>query len=644
MASRGSSGDGAGGAPGATPAPAADAVFAAAAGAEPPAGTGPPEQPAAGYGPPEQPAIADPFPGLRPPGVPAMPWLDNPGQLPTVPTSPRSRASSLPPPVRQGVTGVAPPRLKRGVEQPVSTGSVPPTTPQQAPKAVFIGTDSPLGKETQVEKEKEQEGKEAESKSKEKEVEGNLLAKLAEAMSGINQSIALLSKRLDQIDKEPVVDPSKAFEMTSQGQNKDSEKDFEPLKDIHFKDIDKPNKFDGQQWSVWSQNFMNFLERRDRRWSKLLKEIQSKSVNPLNPEDEEDISAKVGLQNETLQEAFVHQLYDYLQAYTSGETLSKVIAGGRDGSWETWRVLCDQGKSRRKQDLHEERRRLMHPPAASLETLMKAIASGERDLMEFTVANGGQSLDEPTKIVTLEMMCPESLQEHLQDKAEQGLMSSYGEYKQAISAYIYRKTKKPKRKLNAVTADEDGHEDGRHGADERDDTDVLILELRQQAEAINGQLHALVKGKIGRKGKGKGKAGGAGSSPDAPSSDRGVSPMAVDHSDKDCYACGETGHIARNCPKGPSPKGKGGDKGGGKGKSKGGKGKGSGGKGGQWPSWGQWRNMYPGPSQSQWKDWWRQGQGQGQAGSGAGGLQYNGKVNLFEQGQRLSALQGSQVP
>ena len=646
MASKGSSGDGAGGAPGgATPAPVADAALAAAAGAATPAGTGTPVNPAAAYGPPEQSAIADPFPGLRPPGVPVTPWLENTGQLPTVPASPRSRASSLPPLARRGGPGsggpgLAPPfwqtdpwaiaRAKRGVEKPVSTGpaaEAPPTTPKQAPKELFIGTASPLGEETQAEKERKD--KEAENKGKEKEVEGTLLAKLTEAMSGIGKSIALLTERLDQIDKEPPKNLQKDVDVS------------EPLKDIHVKDIDKPSKFDGQQWQVWSQNFMNFLERRDRRWSKLLKEIQAKSVHPLTPADHASISEKMGL-DKILKEGFTHQLYDYLQAFTAGETLSKVIAGGREESWETWRSLCDQGKSRRKQDLHEERRRLMHPPAASLETLMKAIASWERDLMEFTVANGGQSLDEPTKIVTLEMMCPESLQEHLQDKAEQGLVSSYGDYKQAISAFIHRKTKKSKKTLNAVAAEAETA--ATLNPEDAVDADNLILELQQQAEAvqqqaeaINGQLYALVKGKIGRKGKGKGKAGGA------PSSDRGVSPMDVDHSDKDCYACGATGHIARNCPKGQSPKGgKGGDKG--KGKGKGGKGKAPGGKGGQWPSWGQWQNMYPGPSQSQWKDWWRQGKGQGQAGSSAGGLQYNGKVNLFEQGQRLSALQGSQVP
>ncbi len=252
-----SSSDGAGGAPGAPPtAPIAGAAVAAGA-ASP-----------AGYGPPQEPLVADPFPGLRPPGVPAMPWFDA-GQLPVATTPPR--AASLPPRSR-AATGVVLPR-KRGTpaDLPVSAGSVPPSTPPRAPAptAVFIGTESPLGTEVKDGKEAEIKGNQEVKGSKED--EGNLLARLAEAMTGINQSIALLSQRLDQVDKEPQTYPQKNLPKEQTDVEKNSEKNFEPLKDIHFKDIDKPSKFDGQHLQIWSQNSTNFLERRDRRWTKLLK-------------------------------------------------------------------------------------------------------------------------------------------------------------------------------------------------------------------------------------------------------------------------------------------------------------------------------------------------------------------------------------
>ncbi len=154
-------------------------------------------------------------------------------------------------------------------------------------------------KEDEKEKEKEE--------TKGKEAEGYLMAKLAEAMTGINQSIALLTKRLDQIDAEPAVVPSVAPGIDPGFSEKGIKKEFEPLKDIHFKDIDKPNKYDGIHLQIWSQNFMNFLERRDRRWSKLLREIQAKSVHPLNSENKAEISTNLGL-DDSLQEAFAHQL------------------------------------------------------------------------------------------------------------------------------------------------------------------------------------------------------------------------------------------------------------------------------------------------------------------------------------------------
>ena len=118
--------------------------------------------------------------------------------------------------------------------------------------------------------------------------------------------------------------------------------------------------------------------------------------------------------------------------------------------------------------------------------------------------------------------------------------------------------------------------------------------------------------------------------------------MQVDHSDKDCYGCGEKGHIAANCPKkGASLKGggkgdfkggKGGKAGKGGGKAGASPGKGNGAKGGWPPSLQNWKQWYPGPSPAQWTGWWRQNQTN----------QYKGTANLFEQGNRLSQLQQPQ--
>ena len=192
------------------------------------AGPAPPAQ----YGVPEQPVVADPFPGLRPPGVPAMPWFDA-GQMPVATTPPR--AASLPPQRRITAPGMALPHRKRAMDQPVSAGSVPPSTPAraEAAKEVYIGTQSPLG--TPI-KEADEKGKQEVTKGKQEEtVEGNLMAKLAEAVSGINQSIVLLTKRLDRVDADPPTSSTAPQKAPQISQNL-----LEPLKEIHLRTSTSP--------------------------------------------------------------------------------------------------------------------------------------------------------------------------------------------------------------------------------------------------------------------------------------------------------------------------------------------------------------------------------------------------------------------
>ncbi len=455
----------------------------------------------------------------------------------------------------------------------------------------------------------------------------NAMEKLAEVMLAVNNSMTLMAQRLSVLEGSRAAATAPAAGA---------------LPAIHHKDVDKPPKYDGKNWTVWSSDFLTFLDRRDKRWSKLLKAIDKRSLNPLTKEIRVGIADELAIDSGTLVEDFTNQLYEYLKNYTSGEVQSCVVSAGREGSWESWRVMCDHGKSRRKIEVHEDYKRLMNPSQVSLENLLKTVAAWERDLLNYTMNNDDKGLPEDTKILCLESMCPEALQEHLLDRFEQGFIETYDEYKQAINTYVYRRTKKkPSKKLCSLYSepaqcnedDCDQHE--RHEEEEDPEFDKQILALKQQAEAINGQINALVNNKFAKpkgKGKGKGDKGGAPRSPGGPS------PMQVDHSGKDCYTCGEIGHIAANCPnggkgKGGFPAGTKGDKSKGKG-SKGdkGKGKGNGGKSGWPPSLQNWRQWHPGPSPSQWAGWWRQAQGNN----------YKGTANLFEQGNRLSQLQQHQ--
>jgi len=459
----------------------------------------------------------------------------------------------------------------------------------------------------------------------------NVMDKLAEVMVTINRSIELMSRRMDTLEK---------------GKPQAGDSDT-PLVAIHHKDVDKPSRYDGKNWVVWSSDFMAFLERRDKRWPKLLKMIDTFSLNPLTKDDRLIMANKLEINSGTLLEDFTNQLYEYLRNYTTGETQSCVVSTGKENSWESWRMMCDHGKSRRKLEVHEEYKKIMNPPQVPLESLQKTIAAWERDLLSYTMNNDHQGLSEETKKLCIEAMCPEALQEHLMDKYEQGSIDSYDSYKQAINTYVYRKLKRGKatgkKGLNALQESSEcdsadcGHEDHDHGDPE---VQQRIAALKYQAEEINEQLNALVKQHLfGKKGKGKGAKGdkGAGKAGKAGTAATGATAMDVDHSNKDCYGCGEYGHIAANCPRAQEAKGsKGakGVKGKGKGLPNGSKGKGKQGKGDWYPSLQSWKQMYPGPSPTQWTSWWRP--------AGGAPSPYKGSANLFEQGNRLSQFQEQQ--
>ena len=449
-----------------------------------------------------------------------------------------------------------------------------------------------------------------------------LFDKMSEVIVAMNAQVAALTKRMEDMDRERAKrdDPDK-------------------LAKINHKDISKPGKFaGGNGWTTWSKNFSGFLERRDVRWPKLLEAIAKRSAGPpLNEDIKVAISRETGILDKgDLEAEFEKQLYDYLQEFTSGDVLAAVIAGGKQGSWETWRYLCEQGKSRQKHSLKEEHRRLVHPKQADVENLMKAIHSWEADLAEH-LQSGGRALDEEERIMCLEEMCPAPLQEHLSEKAEEKCITTYTQYKNAISAYVTRKLKTAKATrpgARALAPDSEEYPSEEPGEEVQAQNWNELQRLCSMCGL--GDLNALVNNKFGggKKGKGKGKSNSGGKSGDGKGHQAAV-PMDADHSGKDCYECGEVGHIGANCPvrqarlaaqasqPGARPgfdkgsKGKG-NKGGGKGGYKGGK--------GGWPSLPTWNQMYPGPTQQQWKTWWQQAQS-------------TGTVNLLEGAQPPAATQ-----
>ena len=215
--------------------------------------------------------------------------------------------------------------------------------------------------------------------------------------------------------------------------------DMKPLVDIDKKDVEKPPKFKGDpmQWRSWSSKFANFLGRRDERWPKLIKAIQEKSDQAMTEKLEDEIYSDMGINTENdvgkqLKLRFREQLLEYLENFTEGTARAMVQAGGKDAVMETFRVMCDEGHSKRHRHLRKEYRAVTNPKQASFENVRQAIVQWESDVTEYENA-ADDRLDPRTRILCLEDICPDVLQQHL---ASTDNLKTYAEYKSAINDYL----------------------------------------------------------------------------------------------------------------------------------------------------------------------------------------------------------------
>ncbi len=452
--------------------------------------------------------------------------------------------------------------------------------------------------------------------------ESDVMQNLVATMLAMQQSLAQLTQRIEK-----------------------SETKKEDAPKIDHKDIQKPDRYSGPKWSLWSEEFKGFLRRRDKRWAVLLDEIQGKSKKPLTDDDYSDIQAAMGIEDEEVYFAFQQQLYEYLKSYTTGEPLSMVLANGVTKALESWRRMADQGRSARERPMRDERRALYHPKQAGLSDVIEAISSWEKKLAEYQRIKTKDIMSDEDKIMCLEDICPEVLQRHLSEQQALGQVESYNSYKAAIEEYFHNERRWGKkhggiRHVAPAPCEEadcqHAHAHGASEADPQDAADGWAADLMVQINALN----ALVRNNFSKKGKGKGNFPG-------PTNPGKGNAMDVDPSGGDtkpnyqqkrkCYECGEEGHIGRECPVrqaivangGPPILPKGGKEGKGGKYGKDGKGGGKNGKAGKgwWPNQTEWRQMYPGPSPSMWNSWYPHA-----------GQPSKGGANVFDIPQALSPL------
>ncbi len=450
--------------------------------------------------------------------------------------------------------------------------------------------------------------------------------KLAEVIRTMQQTMTKLQQDMEELRKEN--EKLKADAVTNVVKESDPKRRNDPMKpldDIDKKDVEKPGKYksDPMQWRIWLNKMKNFLARRDLRWPKIIDAIQAKSKEPLKEGDEREIFKQLNIDvdddnGKALADKFRDQFTEYLDNFTEGSTRALVQSTGSEGVWETFRQMCDEGHSKRERHLKKEYRVVSNPKQATFENLRQAIAGWEKDLADYETA-ADHRMDDRTRLLCLEDICPDILQQHLASKDE---LKTYAGYKAVINDYLIERRRwtspTSKGKINWLGVQEKAEEPNDEGV--YDETENPEAEVENFMSEVKATIMALVKNKFGKKGKGKGK--GAGKDDGGKSGDKGTGD-----NDPKCFECGESmakcGHSARDCPVRKARIAAGGPERLPKGKGKGKQGKGEG-----WPTRTMWNNFYPGPSQTQWRGWYPQQQPQPPT----------GKLNLFEQPMQLSAV------
>ena len=399
----------------------------------------------------------------------------------------------------------------------------------------------------------------------------------------LKQQLEAANLKADHMEKD-----LKEFKTKEEAKKQDDKDAIRPLKQLDRKDVDKPDKYNGNtdHWLKWSKHFKKFLRRHDERWTKLLEYVESNRGKPVT--DDLEVTWAKGAGIGEYMKDFKSQLNEYMETYTSGAAKVLVEACGDRKSLDAWRQLADKGHSMRAAHLHTLRKKAFFPrtnvPTKDVEN---AISNWEADVELFETATG-EKLPGANKEMSLVDMCAESLRKHLKS-LEHIKKLEYEDIKVEIADWIAENdtAKTPGLKNFNDQNDEPQVDDGDWGISIED----------AEAATSHAELLALVKNKFSKKGKGKGES----PKPKAPG----------DHSGKVCYDCGEPGHIGADCPVrkarvaagGPErmpkePKGRG--KAGGK----------------AWqPSKGMWKSWFPGPTQTQWANWFPQkGEGKGPGG------------------------------
>ena len=225
----------------------------------------------------------------------------------------------------------------------------------------------------------------------------------------------------------------------------------------------------------------------------------------------QSLVALVGVKSEALVSKLKHQLYEYLETYSEGQTHSMVMSGGPMNAVEAFRQFCDEGFSARDRNLRNEYRKVAHSKQAAFEWLKRAILDWENELARYEVASG-TTMSEADKVMGLENIRPDIFQQHVETKAN---LTGYAAYETVINDFLFNRSRWVGRsRLNwlgfSEPAAEEGEDDQRWEEEEERVRQIeALISQSAQLSAVSAGVSAILRSKFGKRPpKGTGKRGG----------------------------------------------------------------------------------------------------------------------------------------
>ena len=423
----------------------------------------------------------------------------------------------------------------------------------------------------------------------------------------------------------------KEVEGKSKGARSDEDSSPEGIKGFSLKNLPKPEPIDvhshaPQEFNAWHDLFVVYSSTHDPKWEKILHAIDEVGKDHIDQSVLDRMKLELGLSLEGLRKA-KQFLYLSLLQFTKGDSHSRVVAGGMDGSFESYRQLTVKGRNSTVTSLMDQRMKIMQPEKASkVEDVEMRITQWKADIRILRESRQRQDLEmlnnHDQMITILIGMLPDTLSDHLISKYTPE-KSTFDEMLVEMQDHLMKvdQKKSARKSLKQVVPKKEEGEDSTEeekGAWKHDEVYGWYLctatpaAKRQRADdggdEEQGKGNTKGKGK-GDEGKGKGKSKG-----------KGKGPVGG------CHECGGD-HFVRDCPIRAQRKG------------------GQKGKGKSWDSvptrqWSQWN---PGFIPQQWGGW-RPGNpngqfGKGQFGKGGGkgvgqiagkGADYSGGESFFD--------------